>query len=100
MACPFNSSNTAEESAALIRNIRLAEKWRVSPAGKSASSRILPSPSTCTCVGAEVERDKSSGRVAEAGSLAAPSGGSLGGEEASGAVGPGGLGDRGCPVET
>src|SRR5579863_587501 len=63
MAWPFNSSNTAEESAAVTSNCWLAEKCRVSPAGSSASSRVVPSASMRTRVAADVETARSKGTV-------------------------------------
>src|ERR1700675_2962633 len=65
MARPFNSSNTAEESAAVTSNCWLAEKWRVPPAGSSASSKSVPSARMRTRVAAEVETARSRGTAAE-----------------------------------
>src|SRR5580692_6513134 len=65
MARPFNSSNTAEESAAVTSNCWLAEKWRVSPAGSSASNSNAPSARMRTRVAAEVETARSIGTADE-----------------------------------
>src|SRR5215475_3917410 len=58
---PFNSSNTAAESAAETSKWSEAVKRRFSPAGSSASSTILLSARMRTRVAADVEIDSSSG---------------------------------------
>ena len=59
IAWPFNSSNTALESAAVTSKAISAEKWRVSPARISASRITLPSARTRTRVTEEVETERS-----------------------------------------
>jgi hypothetical protein len=58
---PFNSSNTAPESAAVTSNAVAAEKWRFCFAGMLESSTTLPSERIRRCVWAEVEIERSSG---------------------------------------
>src|SRR5882762_7957779 len=56
---PFNSSNTAEESAADTSKRSMAVKRRFSPAGSSLSRTTLLSATTRTRVVAEVEMESS-----------------------------------------
>jgi len=61
MAWPFNSSNTALESATLTWKAVSAEKWRFSPAGISASKTTLLSARMRTRVSEDVDTERSSG---------------------------------------
>ncbi len=66
MASRFNSSNTELELAAVTTNSDLAEKWRFSPVGRTASNSVAPSACTVTRVASLAEMERSSGASAGA----------------------------------